>query len=140
MKPAAHQGTPRDDRPGPVDDVPRPRVRVTAPTRTAPTGDGPLTTSKAAESEAEAVFVRGLIRAQLRLAVGHAIGCCLGIAVLAVVAATLPPLHTATLWGVPWSWILQAYGPYPLVAAFGFAYVRAAVRNEQRYRALRGPE
>lgn len=95
---------------------------------------------RAEDSDVDAVFVRGLIRTQLRLALGHAIGCCMSIAVLAVIAATLPALQTATLWGVPWSWILHAYGPYPVVAVFSLVYVRAAERNERRYRALRGPE
>jgi len=53
-----------------------------------------------------------------------------------VTIAMLPMLHTTTMVGVPWSWVLQAYGMYPLVALFAVISVHAAGRNEQRYRSL----
>ena len=59
------------------------------------------------------------------------------IAIASVLIASIPSLQTDSFLGVPWSWLLQGYGMYPVVAAFGILYVRAAARNEQRYRALR---
>ncbi|WP_028708713.1 hypothetical protein [Propionicicella superfundia] len=122
-----------------------PRVRVTAPRepqhpRAFSRGSRGREDPGGSIAETRDVFVQGLVRAQLRLAFGCAIGCCLTIAVLTVLVATVPFLHSASLFGVPWAWLLQAYGMYPVVALFGFAYIRAAARNEQRYRSLRERE
>ncbi|MEZ3161431.1 DUF4212 domain-containing protein [Microbacterium sp. BWT-B31] len=90
--------------------------------------------------EADAVFARGLRRAQLRLALGSVVGFIVVVAVLALVTALVPELDRATLWGVPLSWLLHAYGFYPVILVFAVLYVRAAGRNERRYRALRERE
>ena len=86
--------------------------------------------------DASAVYLRTLIRAQLRLATTIAIGFVLTLAAASIAIAVIPVLQVATIFGVPWSWALQAYGMYPLVALFALVYVRAAGRNEQRYRSL----
>lgn len=126
---------------GGADRPPTPaRVRVTAP-RQPPSlpdlgSDAGVHTAPAAES----VYLGGLFRTQLRLGLGHAIGCCLSIGVIAVAAAFLPALQTSTFLGVPWSWLVQAYVPYPVVAVFAVSYARSAARHEQRYQSLRGQE
>ena len=86
--------------------------------------------------DASAVYLGTLIRAQLRLATTLAIGFVLTLAAASIAIAVIPVLQVATIFGVPWSWVLQAYGMYPLVALFALVYVRAAGRNEQRYRSL----
>lgn len=117
------------------------RVRVTA--------DQPPTTDEAAATsgialpgapvhEADTVFLNGLIRAQLRLAAG-----CLAAFLLVSLALTLMVLLIARsadpiLFGVPLSWLLQAYAYYPIIVVFAIVYARGATRNERRYRALAG--
>ncbi len=89
--------------------------------------------------EADAVFSRGLVRAQLRLA----LACVTAFVVVAValtgVIAALPTLGDPVLWAVPLSWLLHAYGFYPLILVFALIYARAAARNERRYRQLADP-
>ena len=86
--------------------------------------------------DASAVYLGTLIRAQLRLAITLAIGFAVTLAAASVAIALTPALHATTIFGVPWSWALQAYGMYPIVVLFALVYVRAARRNEQRYRSL----
>jgi len=40
------------------------------------------------------------------------------------------------VFGVPLSWLLLAVGVYPLALTIAALYVRAATRNEARYRSL----
>lgn len=82
------------------------------------------------------MYLRTLMRAQLRLGVTLAIGFALTLTVASIAVAATPVLHTTTVLGVPWSWALQAYGMYPIVVTFALLYVRAARRNERRYRSL----
>jgi len=86
--------------------------------------------------DASAVYLRTLMRAQLRLAITLAATFALTLAAFSVAIAVIPVLHVETVFGVPWSWALQAYGMYPLVVIFAAIYVRAAGRNERRYRSL----
>jgi len=65
--------------------------------------------------------------------------------VLVVVALTLtialiPEIGQVLVWGLPLSWLLQAYAFYPVILVFALLYVRTAARNEWRYRALRDRE
>lgn len=111
------------------------RVRVTARPRTVRAA--PLVAaSDAGPTETSALYLRTLIRAQLRLGITLAAGFALTLAVASVLVASTPVLHTRTIGGVPWAWALQAFGMYPIVAVFALLYVRAARRNERRYRSL----
>ncbi|WP_309620082.1 heavy metal transporter, partial [Salinibacterium sp.] len=114
---------------------PLPRRRVTAPQRSMRASPEPRSADPGIP-DASAVYLGTLIRAQLRLATTLAIGFVLTLAAASVAIAVIPVLQVATIFGVPWSWVLQAYGMYPLVALFALVYVRAAGRNEQRYRSL----
>ncbi|MBQ9917927.1 MAG: heavy metal transporter [Microbacterium sp.] len=124
------------------DETPRlPRVRVTA------SGSGrvprPATRGFAlpgrAPDEADDVFSRGLVRAQLRLAIGCVAAFLVVAGAFGVVIAALPALGDPALFGVPLSWLAQAYGFYPLILVFALIFVRAAARNERRYRHLADP-
>ncbi len=124
------------------------RVAASAPSRVRVTGGSPVETSGsvtrgialpgAPVREAGAVFVGGLVRSQLRLA----LGCLLAFLLVAgaFTAAIFVVAHTGdpVVAGVPLSWLLQAYGYYPIVLFFAVVYARGASRNEQRYRALAG--
>lgn len=119
---------------GPAEHKPR-RVRVTAqPRATREKAPSPI---DAGPSEASSLYLRTLIRAQLRLGLTLAGGFAVTLALASVLVAATPILHTATVLGVPWAWVLQAFGMYPIVGGFALLYVRAAQRNEQRYRSLK---
>ena len=113
--------------------LPRRRVTAARPT-TAGRPMGPVVDPGI--TDASAVYLGTLIRAQLRLAITLATGFVVTLAAASIAIATIPVLQSETVFGVPWSWALQAYGMYPLVVLFALVYVRAARRNEQRYRSL----
>lgn len=111
------------------------RQRVTGPPRTVPSA-GTRPAEAAATPDAGAIYLRTLVRAQLRLAVVCCLAFILVLTAAGILIATVPALQQGTLFGVPLSWLLQAYGLYPLIALFAVLYVRAASRNERRYRSL----
>lgn len=118
---------------------PPPRRRITGPPRRAQAAVVRRPADAAdASRDVGAIYLRSLIRAQLRLAVVCCVGFVLSLAVAAMIIATIPALHESHVFGVPWSWALQAYGMYPLILTFGVIYARGAGRNEQRYRLLEG--
>jgi hypothetical protein len=103
--------------------------RSTARGRTPAVAQGPT-------SDVGAVYVRSLIRSQLRLAIVCAVGFVVATAVFAIGVALLPAIDEALVAGVPVSWLLLGLGVYPLALTVAALYVRAATRNEARYRAL----
>ena len=82
------------------------------------------------------IFTRGLMRAQGRLAVAFVLAFVAVVAGITFVISRVPALHDVVIWGVPLPWLIQAYGYYPVIAAFAVAYTVAAMRAEQRFRAL----
>jgi hypothetical protein len=111
------------------------RVRVTAP-RSAPRPAGE-SREAAEESEVGQVFVRSLIRSQLRLALVVAIGFMLILGAFPLLAA-VPGLAQTRIAGVPFDWILLGAGIYPVIGLSAWLFIRAAARNEARYRDLAG--
>ncbi len=80
--------------------------------------------------------MRSLIRSQLRLAVVCALGFVVATTCFAIAVAVAPALDETFVAGVPISWLLLGVGVYPLAITAGGLYVRAANRNESRYRSL----
>ncbi|QNE14092.1 hypothetical protein [Pseudarthrobacter sp. NBSH8] len=111
------------------------RVRVTAP-RSAPRPAGE-SREAAEESDVGQVFVRSLIRSQLRLALVVAIGFLLILSAFPLLAA-VPGLADTRIAGVPFDWILLGVGIYPVIGLSAWLFIRAAARNETRYRDLAG--
>lgn len=93
-----------------------------------------------ASADAETVFSRGLVRTQLRVALGCVAGFLIVAAAVAAVIFALPALGDPEVFGVPLSWLLHAYAFYPLLLVFAVVYVRTAARNERRFRDLADPE
>lgn len=127
----------------PSSSLSRARVRVTARPIRAATSSAQtrgIALPDAPVREAGAVFVGGLVKSQLRLA----LGCLLGFLLVAgaFTAAIFVVAHTGdpVVWGIPLSWLMQAYGYYPLALFFALVYARGASRNEQRYRLLADAE
>lgn len=117
-----------------------PRERVTSVDRAAnrpgSRAEPVARTGSTRVSEAESVFSRGLMRAQGRLAVAFVLAFVAVIAVMTVVISRVHELHDIVIWDVPLPWLVQAYGYYPVIVGFAVAYTIAAIRAEQRFRAL----
>ena len=118
----------------PHDHAPR-RVRVVSPrtsaARAAPTR--PLEPEIDEQTLVGEVYMRSLVRLQLRLA----LGVCLLLAVLLgglpLVTALAPQLFDARLIGLPLTWLLLGVAVYPLLLLGGWLYVRQAERNERDF-------
>lgn len=126
------------------------RVRVTAP-RSVSAGSvtaGSVTLpavrsaadlrEAAEESDAGQVFVRSLIRSQLRLGVVVAAGFLLILVAFPLMLGLVPGLAESTIMGLPFDWVLLGAGIYPVVGLSAWLYIRTASRNESRYRDLVG--
>ncbi|KQN86268.1 hypothetical protein ASE96_15075 [Arthrobacter sp. Leaf69] len=92
----------------------------------------------AEESDAGQVFVRSLIRSQLRLGVVVAAGFLLILAAFPLMLGLVPGLAESTIMGLPFDWVLLGAGIYPVVGLSAWLYIRTAARNESRYRDLVG--
>jgi uncharacterized membrane protein (DUF485 family) len=114
-------------------------VRVTAPRAGSPAASSRPASRNAAEaptSDIAGVYVRSLIRSQLRLGVVFAVGFAAATALFVLAIAFVPELDTTFVAGVPASWLLLGVGVYPLAITVAALYLRAASRNEARYRSL----
>ncbi|CAN7204352.1 heavy metal transporter [Microbacterium maritypicum] len=118
------------------------RVRVTAdlPDRRPTTFTRGIALPGSPVDEADAVYARALMRSQLRLALGTVAGFVVVVIALTLTIALVPEVGQVVVWGLPLSWLLQAYAFYPIILVFAVLYVRTAARNERRYRALRDRE
>ena len=111
----------------------RPRERVTAPEATTSLADarvGPI------DIDIGTVYVRSLVRSQLRLAIACAAGFVVLLVGFAASFVLVPDLGSLLVLGVPVSWLMLGFGVYPLVIGTAVIYVRAARRNETGYLAL----
>jgi hypothetical protein len=107
------------------------RVRVTAPRSAArPARD---TREAAEESEAGQVFVRSLIRSQLRLALVVAGGFLLILCAFPLLLEVVPGLADTHVAGIPFDWLLLGAGIYPVMGLSAWLFIRTAARNEARY-------
>jgi hypothetical protein len=111
------------------------RVRVTAPRSAA----RPAAESREAaeESAVGQVFVRSLIRSQLRLALVVGGGFLLVLGAFPLLTA-IPGLAESRIAGIPLDWLLLGAGIYPVMGVSAWLYIRSAARNEARYRDLAG--
>lgn len=136
------------------------RVRVTAPRSVTPNSVTPnsatpnstaansaalnggrsAAASREAEEETDAgqLFVRSLIRSQLRLGLVVALGFLLIMLAFPLMLGLVPGLADSTIAGLPFDWVLLGAGIYPVIGLSAWLYVRTAARNEARYRDLAG--
>lgn len=80
--------------------------------------------------------MRSLIRSQLRIAIVCAAVFVLVLTATAAILALVPEVREASLAGVPVVWFVLGAGIYPVVLLVAVLFVRAADRNEKRYRSL----
>lgn len=84
------------------------------------------------------VYIRSLMRAQLRLA-GVVLGTvALTLGLLPLLFAVAPSLGRADVLGIPLPWWLLGFVVYPALVAVGMFYVRQAERNEREFSELVG--
>ena len=110
------------------------RVRVTSP-RTAAARQRRTTVASQIDAQTQlgAIYMSSLLRAQLRLASLVLIALGMTLVALPLVFRLLPGLVDAHVFGMPLSWVLLAFGAYPLLFGLGWLYVRAAERNERDF-------
>ena len=92
----------------------------------------------AEQSDAGQIFIRSLIRSQLRLGLVVAVGFLLILLAFVLMLGLVPGLAHSTIAGLPFDWVLLGVGIYPVTGLSAWLYVRTAARNEARYRDLAG--
>jgi hypothetical protein len=116
------------------------RVRVTRARR----GVRPARTHAVAQDLREQtglgdVYLAGLMRAQLRLAlvvVGLAV---VGVGGFPLLLALVPSTRAITVFGIPFPWLVLGVLVYPTVWALAWWYARQAERIESEFSDLVGP-
>ena len=81
-------------------------------------------------------LLKGLMRAQLALALRLAVVVLVGLGGLPLLFYFAPPIGRTTLWGVNLPWLLLGVAAYPFLFLVGYAYVRLAEQNERDFTAL----
>lgn len=114
------------------------RVRVTAPRSKAAVAPGrfPVAREVAEHSDVGDVFVRSLIRSQLRLALVVAGGFLVILLSVPLLLAIFPVLQGVSVLTVPVSWLILGVLIYPFMCLCAWLYIRNAARNESRYQEL----
>ncbi len=118
------------------------RVRVTGPARRRTAGAKP---SAAREIDEEtrlgAIYLRSLLRDQLRLALRLLLILAVTVASLPLLFHLVPRLSDVAIAGVPLSWLLLGVLVYPWLITLGWLYVRSAEEHERDFAELvRGEE
>jgi putative solute:sodium symporter small subunit len=111
------------------------RVRVTSPHTEHHSGRARRTAASEidAQSELGEIYLAALLRAQLRLAVGTLVVLAISIGALPVLFQLFPGLTAHHVLGMPVSWVLLAFGCYPVLVVLAWRYVRAAEHNERAF-------
>jgi hypothetical protein len=78
-------------------------------------------------------LVRGLVRAQLALALRLSLVVVIGLGGLPWLFAVAPSVGRVTAFGVNLPWLLLGVASFPFLIVVGWAYVRLAERNEQDF-------
>ncbi|HEY5031652.1 MAG TPA: DUF485 domain-containing protein [Actinomycetes bacterium] len=116
-------------------EVPQRRVVVTSARTSAVHRTRGATASREIDEQTALgeVLVRSLMRAQLRIAFYAFAATAVLLGGLPLLFAVAPQLAGIHVLGVPLTWLLLAVAVYPLVCLAGWAYVRAAERNEKDF-------
>jgi hypothetical protein len=86
-------------------------------------------------------LVKGLVRAQLALAVRLSVVVLIGLGALPLLFTVAPDVGQVKVLGVNLPWVLLAVLSFPFLFGVGWAYTRWAERNEQDFTAvIRRPE
>jgi hypothetical protein len=114
-------------------------VLVEAARSTAATGG--LRRELAQQTRVGDALVKGLVRAQLALALRLAVVVAVGLGALPLLFVVAPGVASAKVFGVGLPWLLLGIGSFPFLFVVGWAYIQLAERNEQDFTDLvRRPE
>ena len=118
------------------------RVRVTGPARRRTAGAKPSTAREIDEdTRLGAIYVRSLLRDQLRLALRLLLILAVSVASLPLAFHLVPGLADVGIAGVPLSWLLLGVLVYPWLVTLGWLYARSAEAHERDFAELvRGDE
>lgn len=115
-------------------DGPPPRVRITASRRSAPRHLArPTSEELTDETELGEIYVRGLMRAQLRLSASVLVMGVLLLAALPLIFALLPETRSYRVGPLPLPWLVLGLSAYPVVFVVARSYVRASERLEAAF-------
>lgn len=114
------------------------RVRVTRPVRT-PSRPSSVADEIDRQSEVGAIYMRSLMRAQLRLAAVISVVLIAGVGVIPALLRLAPSITAYRILGVPLPWLVLGAGVYPVIVGLAIVYVRRAERNEASFAAMIGP-
>ncbi len=116
------------------------RVRITSPLTTAPAHVRRTVQQEIDEATGIGeVYVRSLVRSQLRAALTVITTLMLTLGALPIVFWLLDDLNTLELWGIPLPWIVLSVAVYPGLFLLGWLYVRQAERSERDFATLLSP-
>ena len=79
------------------------------------------------------VYLRSLMRSQLRLAIALTVVLAATVGLLPLLFTLVEPLRTGEVGGVRIAWVLIGVCCYPVLIGLAVAFVRHADRNEQRF-------
>jgi putative solute:sodium symporter small subunit len=118
-----------------VSSEPPERVRVTSPWTERPRLRPRRTATSEidAQSEVGEIYLRTLLRAQLRLGLSFLVILGLTVGMLPLLFHLAPGLAEVPVLGMPLSWVVLAFGCYPVLVLLGWRYVRLAERNERAF-------
>jgi hypothetical protein len=91
------------------------------------------------QTELGEVYMRSLMRSQLRLAVGVLAVLALTVGLLPALFVVAPATRTTQVLGLPLPWLLLGGVVYPVLIGLGAIYVHRAERNEQSFSELVEP-
>jgi hypothetical protein len=117
-----------DDRPA--------RTRIVLGDVATRTGGGPPPAELDQRTPVGEALVKGLVRAQLALALRLSLVVVTGLGALPLLFAVAPAVGRVTVLGVNLPWLLLGVLAFPFLVGVGWAYVRWAERNEQDFAAL----
>ena len=113
------------------------RVRVTSPLASAPRHIRRSVREEIDESTGVGeVYMRSLIRSQLRAALTVVTTLALSLGALPIVFLTVDDLTTVHVGAVPLPWLLLGVAVYPCILVLGWMYVRQAERAERDFSEL----
>ena len=116
------------------------RVRITSPLTTASPHVRRTVQQEIDESTGIGeVYVRSLVRSQLRAALTVITTLMLTLGALPIVFWLLQDLRELTVLGVPLPWVVLAVAVYPGLFLLGWLYVRQADKSERDFVALLSP-
>lgn len=116
------------------------RVRVTNPLTTASEHiDLPVREEINESTEFGEVYMRSLIRSQLRAALTVVVTLSLSVGMLPVVFLLAPDLSNVTLVGIPLPWLILGVFVYPSLILLGWLYIRQVEKAEADFTELVEP-